>query len=348
MENNNEWLQFLNHGLKIGAYPCFAAAVGNEKEVFFRAIGGKRAVLPQPLPLTEETLFDMASMTKIIGTTCAALRLIDRGVLCLEESLDRYFDHCYDKGKLTVRQLMTHTSGLPAHLPLWQSEPTPDSAVDAILRAPLHAAPDTKVIYSCMGYILLGKLLERLCGERLDTVVAREVLQPLKMTRSLYCPPPDAVCVTTEKKAGRDDYICGHVHDENAHFLGGISGNAGLFCPLDDVITFATLLSRRARGYLSDALFDLAVSDLTPFDTESRGLGFHLYRDGTYPGGSRMSRGSYGHTGYTGTTLYVDHDTGVYCLLLTNRVHFGRNTEAYFPHRRAFFDLVFDGIRADN
>lgn len=342
MKKYNEWLQFLNQGLHIGAYPCYAAAVGDQNQIFFRAIGGDRAVYPQRLPLQEDTLFDMASMTKMIGTTCAALRLIDRGRLRLEDPLNRYFDDCRDKGKITVRQLMTHSSGLPAHLPLWQTESSPDTAVDAILRCTLRAAPDTKVIYSCMGYILLGKLLERLCGMPLDVIVAREVLQPLGMLHSCFCPPQDAVCAATEKKVGRDDYICGHVHDENAYFLGGVSGNAGLFCPLDDGITFATMLSRRAEGYLSEELFALAIRDLTPFDPdESRGLGFHLYRDGTYPGGSCMSRGSYGHTGYTGTTLYVDRDTGVYCLLLTNRVHYGRDTEAYFPHRRAFFDLVY-------
>ena len=342
MLNSQMPVDFLNQGLNNLYYPCYAAAVGNQNEVTFRAIGGHRALYPQPLPLSEDALFDMASMTKIIGTTSAALRLIDRGELRLDDTLDRYFERCYGKEKTTVRQLMTHTSGLSAHLPLWQSEPSPDTAADAILRSSLRAAPDTKVIYSCMGYILLGKLLERLCGESLDHIVQREVLTPLGMTRSTYAPPRDAVCVTTEKKAGREDYICGHVHDENAHFLGGVSGNAGLFCPLDDVITFAQMLSRRAEGYLSRELFELAVRDLTPFDPEeSRGLGFHLYRDGTYPGGSRMSRGSYGHTGYTGTTLYVDAKSGVFCLLLTNRVHLGRDTPNYFSHRRAFFDLVF-------
>jgi CubicO group peptidase (beta-lactamase class C family) len=181
--------------------------------------------------------------------------------------------------------------------------------------------------------------------ESLDVIVRREVLQPLHMESTCYLPSPDSICVSTEKKAGREDYICGHVHDENAHFLGGISGNAGLFSSLDDVITFAKMLSSHAKGYLSEALFDLATSDLTPYDEESRGLGFHLFRAGTFPGGSLMSRGSYGHTGYTGTTLYVDRETDIYCLLLTNRVHYGRDGMHYFSHRRAFFDLVYDDIR---
>lgn len=342
MTDNKTLVDFLNQGLDNTYYPCYAAAVGDAESVHFRAIGGHSALYPQPQPLREDMLFDMASMTKIIATTCAALRLIDRGALRLEDTLDRYFERCYGKEKTTVRQLMTHTSGLSAHLPLWQTEASPDTAADAILRSSLRAAPDTKVIYSCMGYILLGKILEHLCGESLDRIVQREVLSPLCMTHSRYCPPQSAFCVTTEKKAGRSDYICGHVHDENAHFLGGISGNAGLFCPLDDVILYAQMLSRRAEGYISRELFELAVRDLTPFDPdESRGLGFHLYRDGTYPGGSRMSRGSYGHTGYTGTTLYVDAESQVFCLMLTNRVHLGRDTPNYYAHRRAFFDLVF-------
>ena len=342
MVSYNRLYEFLNLGLISRAYPCYAAAVGDANDTYFSAIGGCRTLYPQRTPLEREALFDMASMTKIIATTCAALRLIDRGVLRLEDTLDRYFECCYGKEKTTVRQLMTHTSGLSAHLPLWQTEASPDTAADAILRSSLRAAPDTKVIYSCMGYILLGKLLERLCGQSLDTIVQREVLTPLGMRRSTFCPTADAICVTTEKKVGREDYICGHVHDENAHFLGGISGNAGLFCPLDDVITFAQMLSRRADGYLSRELFELAVTDLTPFDAEeSRGLGFHLYRDGVYPGGRCMHRGSYGHTGFTGTTLYVDAQSRVFCLLLTNRVYFGRNTPYYYAHRRAFFDLVF-------
>lgn len=343
--NFNNWLHFLNDGLISNAYPCYAAAVGDSSTTYFRAIGGNRCVYPTRIALQGQALFDMASMTKLMATTCAALRLIDRGALHLDDTIDHYFDTCYDKGKTTVRQLMTHTSGLSAHLPLWQTEASPDTAVDAILRSQLRAAPDTKVIYSCMGYILLGKLLEHLCHESLDVIVRREVLQPLHMESTCYLPSPDSICVSTEKKAGREDYICGHVHDENAHFLGGISGNAGLFSSLDDVITFAKMLSSHAKGYLSEALFDLATSDLTPYDEESRGLGFHLFRTGTFPGGSLMSRGSYGHTGYTGTTLYVDRETDIYCLLLTNRVHYGRDGTHYFSHRRAFFDLVYDDIR---
>jgi CubicO group peptidase (beta-lactamase class C family) len=241
---------------------------------------------------------------------------------------------------------MTHTSGLSAHLPLWQSEPSPDTAADAILRSSLRAEPDTKVIYSCMGYILLGRILEKICGEPLDRIVSREVLVPLGMKDTCYCPAPGRICVATEKKHDADGYICGHVHDENAHSIGGVSGNAGLFSTLDDCITFASLLSREAKGFLKKETFDLAVTDHTEKISDSaRGLGFHLFREQVYPGGANMSRGSYGHSGFTGTYIYVDKETKIYCVFLSNRVHFGRDTEPFFAQKQKFFDTVFAQVR---
>jgi CubicO group peptidase (beta-lactamase class C family) len=197
-----------------------------------------------------------------------------------------------------------------------------------------------------MGYILLGKIMEKICGEPLDKIVKREVLIPLGMNDTCYCPTADRICVSTEKKPDAADYICGHVHDENAHSIGGVSGNAGLFSTLDDCIKFASLLSREAEGFLARETFELAVTDHTEAISDSaRGLGFHLFREQVYPGGSKMSRGSYGHSGFTGTYIYVDKQTKVYCVFLSNRVHFGRDTEPFFAQKQRFFDAVFSDIR---
>ncbi|MBQ7320000.1 MAG: beta-lactamase family protein [Clostridia bacterium] len=344
--NTTLWQKALDDGIAAGAFPCYAAAVGCGDELYFRSVGGLRAHFPSPLPLTDDALFDMASLTKLMGTTMAALRLIDRGTLRLTDTLGRYFDCCYGKESLTVFDLMTHTSGLPAHAPLWQMGISPEDAVRAILSPELTYPTGSKVVYSCMGFIVLGKLLERASGMTLDALVQREVLQPLGLHDTCYNPAPDRICVSTEKKAGSEHYICGHVHDENAHFLGGVSGNAGLFSTLRDTARFAAMLSRRGEGYLSRELFDLAITDHTTADPEdARGLGFDLYRSGTCPGGCRLSRGSYGHTGFTGTTLYVDRDSGVYVLLLSNRVHFGRSNDTFYPHRRGFFDTVMGDLK---
>ncbi len=342
-----KWKALLDAGVREGAMPCYAAAVGRGEELLFREIGGNRACFPKPLPLTEDTLFDMASLSKLMGTTMAALRLIDRGRLRLTDRVGDFFEECYGKEDITIYQLMTHTSGIPSFFHMWKMNIDPADAARVILEHPLSAPTGSTVIYSCMGYILLGKILERICGESLDKIVTREVLVPLGMKDTCYCPGEGRTCVATEKKIESDGYICGHVHDENAYSIGGISGNAGLFSTLDDCIRFASLLSRDAEGFLRKSTFDLAVTDHTEQISDSaRGLGFQLFREQLYPGGANMSRGSYGHSGFTGTYLYVDKEIGVFCILLSNRVHFGRDTAPFFEHKQRFFDTVFADIRA--
>lgn len=344
--NTGKWKELLEEGVRAGAFPCYAAAVGRGDEVFFREIGGNRACYPTPLPLTEDTLFDMASLSKLMGTTMAALRLIDQGRLHLTDKVGDFFENCYGKEEITIYQLMTHTSGIPSFFHMWKMNIDPKDAAKVILEHPFAAPTGSKVIYSCMGYILLGRILEKICGEPLDRIVSREVLVPLGMKDTCYCPAPGRICVATEKKHDADGYICGHVHDENAHSIGGVSGNAGLFSTLDDCITFASLLSREAKGFLKKETFDLAITDHTEEISDSaRGLGFHLFREQVYPGGANMSRGSYGHSGFTGTYIYVDKETKIYCVFLSNRVHFGRDTEPFFAQKQKFFDTVFAQVR---
>lgn len=344
--NTLKWKELLDAGVREGAFPCYAAAVGRGDEIFFRAIGGHRALFPNPLPLTEDTLFDMASLSKLMGTSMAALRLIDQGKLRLTDRVGDFFENCYGKENITIFQLMTHTSGIPAFFHMWKMNIDPADAARVILERPLAAPTGSNVIYSCMGYILLGRILEKICGEPLDKIVQREVLIPLGMKDTCYCPSKERICVSTEKKPGSEEYICGHVHDENAHSIGGVSGNAGLFSTLDDCIKFASVLSQDAQGYLKKSTFDLAITDHTEGISDSaRGLGFHLFREQVYPGGINMSRGSYGHSGFTGTYLYVDRQTKIYCIFLSNRVHFGRDTEPFFVHKQRFFDTVFSDLR---
>ena len=331
----------MRESVSLGTSPCYAAAVGRGDEVFFSDVYGHRTEHPFPLPLHREDLFDLASMTKMMATTPVALRLYEEGQLDLDAPLSAFFDVPADKKDIRVRQLMAHVSGLPAYLPLWRMGIEPGEVADTILRSPLAAPTGSQVIYSCMGFILLGKIVENIGGAPLNVLAKQYVFDRLGMNRTTFCPSPDTVCVTTEKKAGQTDYITGVVHDENARFMGGVSGNAGLFAPLDDVSRYAAMLSRRGEGILDRKTFDLAVTNATGLVGDPRGLGFQLYGGGTYPGGSRMSPGSYGHTGYTGTSLYVDNDTGVWLILLTNRVHYGRDRDIFFVRRRLFHDTVF-------
>lgn len=329
----------LQKGLDTGAYPCCAAAIGKGNETFFSFYGGNRALLPEKLPLTEDTLFDMASLSKLIGTTMACLRMMEEGKISPLDKISKYLSPCFGKENITVFELMTHTSGISAHMPLYKGDNT--DAVSAILSRPLAYPTGTKTVYSCMGYILLGKILEQIEGKPLDKIVKERVFTPLGMENSFYNPPADAVCAATERDSDTGEIVCGVVHDENARFLGGVSGNAGVFCTTNDTVKFARMLSNRGAGYLTEETFSLAVTDYTPDFDESRGLGFQLYGGKPFPGGSNMSVGSYGHTGFTGTSLYVDNDTGVYAILLTNRVHPTRENGLLYPIRREFYNTVF-------
>lgn len=329
----------LQKGLDTGAYPCCAAAIGKGNETFFSFYGGNRALLPEKLPLTEDTLFDMASLSKLIGTTMACLRMMEEGKISPLDKISKYLSPCFGKENITVFELMTHTSGISAHMPLYKGDNT--DAVSAILSRPLAYPTGTKTVYSCMGYILLGKILEQIEGKPLDKIVKERVFTPLGMENSFYNPPADAVCAATERDSDTGEIVCGVVHDENARFLGGVSGNAGVFCTTNDTVKFARMLSNRGAGYLDEKTFSLAVTDYTPDFDESRGLGFQLYGGKPFPGGSNMSVGSYGHTGFTGTSLYVDNDTGVYAILLTNRVHPTRENGLLYPIRREFYNTVF-------
>ena len=311
----------LESGVENGVFPCYAAAVGKGEEVWFSSFGGNRSLFPERKPMVEDALFDMASLSKLMGTTMAALKLMEQGKLSLQNTLGEFFPKAYGKEAITVYHLMTHTSGIKAHFPLWLRGISPDSAAEEILREPLAIPTGKDVIYTCMGYILLGKVLETIEGEPLDGIVRRLVFQPLGMKTACYCPSPEQICVSTEGETNST------VHDENAAFLHGISGNAGIFCSLADGIRFASMLSCRGEGYMDRSLFDLATGNHTPGMNENRGLGFQHTSFG------------YGHTGFTGTSLYVNKD-GVYALLFTNRVHPTRANGLLPAFRKEFHQLT--------
>ncbi len=331
----------LDKGLSNQVYPGYCAAIGTKHGTVFTSYGGMRQKFPEELPMTSDTRFDLASLSKVVGTTMAALRAIDQGKLSLYDTLGDFFSPCYGREDIPVVALMTHTSGIAAHLPLYTMQITPDKAVDTILRSAPVCKCGEQTIYSCMGYILLGKILEQVYDMPLDKIVKQEVFNPLGMKNTSYCPNGAFPFAATEFDPVTNHYICGEVHDENARFLNGVSGNAGIFATMNDLTTFAHMLVNEGKDYLSKSIFSLALHDFTPKCTESRGLGFYLYSPGKpYPGGELLSPGSFGHTGFTGTSLFVDRKTGIYFILLTNRVHYGRENQNIVSFRRRFHNAA--------
>ncbi len=347
----SETLQIVKSGIGF-AYPCAAVAVGVGHRVYLREFSGQRQINPLPLDLTENTLFDIASLSKLTATAMIALRFVEGGMLCIDDNIGKFLDYTGNFSDCTVKHLMTHTSGLTAGLPLFSMQHKNNDVLFTILDSDRCCKAGEEVIYSCMGYIVLQRILENISGKNLSQLAYEFVFSPLGMKNACYNPRYDKSNVNRTPVAASEFYshskewATGHVHDENAYYLGGISGNAGVFASLDDMIAFAGMcssegISKSGELYLSKDIFNLAIRDFTPDKKESRGLGFQLKGNQPSLMGELMSRGSYGHTGFTGTSLYVDKATGLWGVLLTNAVHFGReNRSAYFSLRRSFYDSM--------
>lgn len=358
-------------GVKSGAAPCAAFAIGRGNEVFVSDAVGYRAYNPEKIPVSRDTRFDLASLSKVVSTTTVALRMIEEGRLLLTDTLSDYFTSEELEGApdgragVTVFRLMTHSSGITPHVMLERFLDAPDDSrvANVILSSAPFCRPGEQVYYSCMGYILLQKILERLSGKPLDVLASEYVFGPLGMKNTGYVPgpgnadyapagPDDGGFALTEYSKTRGTWICGRVHDENAYFLGGVSGNAGVFTTLDDMIAFSQMCATRGENprtgkpFLARSTFDTATVNYTPGLDEARGLGFQLKPPlpGSCACADLMSVGSYGHTGFTGTSLYVDPRDGFWGLLLTNAVHLGReNKGGYFRMRRQFYNAARAG-----
>lgn len=306
----------IRQGLEQGAYPAAALAVGIGGHVYLKRSYGC---------CTENTLFDMASVTKILSPTMIAFRFLEDGLLRLYDCVGDFFpDAPADKKDITILQLMTHTGGFPAHFYISGFTGDPADAAKIVLNHPLAQAPGGDPIYSCMGYILLGKILEKIGGMPLDALSQEYVFGPLGMTRSGYHPTGDIA--PTERDPVSGEPLRGVVHDENARFLGGISANAGVFSNLNDMITFIKMLACGGKAedgtsYLSPAMLRAALINRTPNSRgEFRGLGFNLAGSPKNFLGDLMGERACGHTGFTGTSIALDPDTGLWVVLLTNRV----------------------------
>ncbi len=294
-------------------------------------------------PLDGRELWDLASVTKpIVGIV--VMRLAEKGTLGLD---DRVGDHlpAYrdgDKAGLTVRQLMTHTAGLRGGTPLYREHPTRDALLAAIGRTPARTAPGTAVEYSSQGFILLGLIAEAAAATPLDHLVHDLVCAPLGLSDTLFTPDAArrARAVATEDCPWRGRTVIGEVHDENAVVLGGICGHAGLFATLDDMERLARCLASGARPLLRPETFTLMTARHTDALNLRRCLAWQGQDPAGSPVGDSFGPDSFGHTGFTGTSLWIDPAAGRYAVLLTNRVHPSREGDGIARLRRAFHDAA--------
>lgn len=321
----------VERGIKAGGYPGASVVVGRRGatvwEKGFGRLGwteGSGGVLPA------RTIYDLASLTKVIGTTTAVMILFDEGKLRLDDAVSKYIPEFTGGGKerITLRMLLEHRSGLPAGRDLWRIAHTPEEARAAVISTPLFAAPGQYYEYSDLGADMLGFTVEAVSGEKLDAFLQRRVFAPLGMSDTQY--RPDASLrgriAPTEIDPPRGYPLRGEVHDENAYALGGVAGHAGLFSTVSDLAIFAQMMLNGGKYEGTRVVSDSTVQLFThrgSAASSTRALGWDTCA-GAYGCGKYMGADAYGHTGYTGTSLWIDPDHDMFVILLTNRVHAAR------------------------
>ena len=306
-----------------------------------------------------DTIFDIASVSKVVATTSMAMRLWELGKLNLDapisiwlpEFVERFAsDELAAREHVTVRMLLTHSSGLPAYARLFAAFPTAQALFQACLRTPLEAAPGEVAVYSDIGFILLGRLLERIAGEMLDTFCQREIFAPLRMSHTLYRPPEELKA--SIPPSGIDDtfrhrLIQGEVHDENCWQMGGISGHAGLFSNVPDLLKLADCILNGGAPVFQLATMQTFLSGDATVPGSSRALGWDTPSQPS-SSGKYFSPRSVGHLGYTGTSLWIDCEQQLAVVLLTNRTFPGNGpagvSMAIQQVRPAFHNAVMEAL----
>lgn len=337
--------RILDQAVRDSAFPGAIAVVGNAAGVIATVGTGTLDWTPSPVP-GAGTIWDLASLTKVIGLTTVMMQLVEAGRVELDAPVQRYLPEWTGPGKdsVTIRHLLTHTTGLPAFRRLYLETQERDSALAMVLATPLDTVPGARMVYSDFGLILAGLVVERVTGERVDRYLEREVFRPLGMHETMFRPGPELLAriAPTEFDPWRQRHVRGQVHDENTVVLGEISSHAGLFSTGRD-------LARFARMYLNGGELDgvrivspRTISLFTRVQDPAlshRALGWET-PTGRNSAGRLLSAAAFGHTGYTGTSLWIDPANDLFVLLLTNRVNPTRENTRVFEVRASLADAV--------
>jgi CubicO group peptidase (beta-lactamase class C family) len=351
----------LDRALRDSAFPGAIAVVGTRNSVLATYSVGRidwAADAPRP---DDRTIWDMASLSKVLGMTSASMQLVGQGKIDLDAPVQRYLPNWTgpNKERVLIRHLLTHTAGLPPDnppgtKPYDELTHNPDSVAMYMFGTPLDTLPGVRMVYSDIGAYVMGKVIEKVSGETLDAYVRNHVFVPAGMFDTQYNPPASLMAriAPTEVDPRRGGLVRGKVHDERSYYLGGVSAHAGIFSTAHD-------LTRFAQMYLNDGVIDgvrvLPSAQIRQFTAYSdsvfsdRGLGWQKpdFAGIRYPSGAAwagtkpaLSSRAFGHTGFTGTSIAIDPVNDLFIVLLTNRVNPTRNNNRIQPVRRALADAV--------
>lgn len=365
-------------GLADSAFPAAWAVVGTAESIYASfGVGAIEPVVrpsldptatsgpsdvanpPRPagVPVSDSTVWDLASLTKVVGTTSAVLQLVADGRVLLDAPAVRYLPRwrAPRADEVTIRHLLTHSAGLPAWRPLYKEAWSAEEAIAQVYATGPDTTPGARYVYSDLGFILLGEVVREVSGLPLDSYVLSRVFLPLGMRETRFLPSPfwQSRTAPTEVDPWRQRHVRGEVHDENAFQLGQVSGHAGLFTTARDLTRFAQMLTRGGwtrdeRGRRIAVLPEATLRSFRarqPLAGSHRALGWET-PTGSNSAGRRLSAEAFGHTGFTGTSLWVDPQRGVFVLLLTNRVNPTRQRSGIAGVRTRLADAVVGALEA--
>jgi CubicO group peptidase (beta-lactamase class C family) len=327
--------QILEESVRSGAFPGAVVVAGDAQNIFFEAAAGRFEFDPASAEVRSDTIYDVASLTKVVVTTTLAMMLFEEGKLDLDAQVDVY----------TIRQLLTHSSGLPAQLPLplgegrvrvsgFEPNCDPHPALRAALSQGERVKPGTTVIYSDVGFIVLGQIIEELEGQKLDVAARKRIFEPLGMKDTSFNPDPSLL----SRIAPTGSSTRGRVHDPTGAAMGGVAGHAGLFSTALDLATFCRTMLRGGRAIELFTRVDQGVVGST------RALGWDTPSEKNSSAGRYFSKGSFGHTGFTGTSMWIDPNRRLYVIFLTNRVFSSADSTQIRNIRPKLHDAVMSSL----
>lgn len=344
MKRIKELEKLLLDAVNDGAFPGANYAVVTKNKVWMGSVGNKE-LYPEVIPNSIDTIYDMASLTKVVCTTTCLMQLVEKGLLRIYDPVSRYFEK-FKFTDITVWNLMTHTSGLPEGIYGPKDKLSESDIWDKIFAIEeLKFKPGTKIIYSDINYILLGKIVEILSGMPINEYAKKNVFEPLEMVDSGYLPSDKKRCAAAEYRndATMTGYVKGEVHDETAYAMNKVAGHAGLFSTVKDCSNFIKMVLNdgvfngiKVLSKISiDELFKVQVKEYSGVEVlpKARCLGWQT-KDPASSAGELVSENTILHTGFTGTNMFIDRDNEIGFVLLSNRVHPTRNNGKLF-HVRA-------------
>ncbi len=321
--------QTIEQAIQDGRIPGAVLLIGHQGQIVHRKAYGKRALVPAVEPMTVDTIFDLASLTKVVATTSSLMQLFEQGKFRLNDRVTQYFPEFQDgKSDITLRNLFTHFSGLPPDLPLTPTWSGYQTGIHMAMHVKPDGPPGARLVYSDINFILLGELVHRLSGQMLSDYSREHIFLPLGMQETMFQPPPSLAprIAPTERDGPNGAPWRGVVHDETARFMGGVAGDAGLFSTADDLARFCEMMLRKGERNGTRLFSPLTVEKFTTPESPAdqpilRGLGWDI--DSPFSGnrGELFPIGSYGHTGFTGTSIWIDPVSDTYVILLANGVH---------------------------